>query len=149
MKRKIIIFLFIVVITSIVTIKAYSAKDKIISIFNEGSTYYFLQEGIYTSKDILEENTKDINVKAIDYKNNKYYVYLGITKDEKIAMKMKKIYENQGYQIYIRELKLANEEFDSNLIQFDFLANSVTTDKELLTIQEVVLANYEEIIKNR
>ena len=127
--------------------KFYRNKDKISNVFNEGEIYYFLQEGVYTSKEIMEENTKNIAIKAIEKQNDKYYVYLGITKNEKIAKKIKNIYEKKGYQIYLKEVKLNNEEFSSNIAQFDLLLNSTEKDDEILTIIEVILANYEEIIQ--
>ena len=46
-------------------------------------------------------------------------------------------------------MKFSNEEFDHNVEQFDLLINSATNKEEILTIEEVVLANYEEIIKKQ
>ena len=87
----------------------------LLSSFNEGKQYYFIQEGVYSNEEIMLENTKDIEVKLINEENNKYYVYLGITKDEENAKKIKEIYTNKGYQIYIKEVSLANEEFYNNV----------------------------------
>ena len=97
----------------------------------------------------MQENTKDLLVKTVDSKNDKQYVYLGITRDEKNAQKLKEIYENKGYQIYIKEQNLSNEEFYNNVTQFDILINSTNKESEILTIEEVVLANYEELIKRK
>lgn len=129
--------------------KINNSKNSISNVFNEGEIYYFLQEGVYTSKEIMEENTKNISIKAIEEKNDKYYVYLGITKDEQIAKKIKNIYEKDGHQIYIKEVKLDNEEFSSNITQFDLLINSTEKEEEILTITEVILANFEEIIQKQ
>ncbi len=122
-------------------------KEKLINTFSEGKTYYFIQEGVYSSKEIMTENTKDIQVKTVDTINNKQYVYLGITRDNNNAKKIKDIYEKKGYQIYIKEQNLSNEEFYNNVTQFDILVNSTDKASEILTIEEVVLANYEELIK--
>lgn len=122
-------------------------KEKLVNTFSEGKTYYFIQEGVYSSKEIMTENTKDIQVKTVDTLNNKYYVYLGITRDNNNAKKIKDIYEKKGYQIYIKEQNLSNEEFYNNVTQFDILVNSTDKASEILTIEEVVLANYEELIK--
>lgn len=122
-------------------------KEKLINTFSEGKTYYFIQEGVYSSKEIMTENTKDIQVKTVDTINNKQYVYLGITCDNNNAKKIKDIYEKKGYQIYIKEQNLSNEEFYNNVTQFDILVNSTDKASEILTIEEVVLANYEELIK--
>lgn len=122
-------------------------KEKLVNTFSEGKTYYFIQEGVYSSKEIMTENTKDIQVKTVDTLNNKQYVYLGITCDNNNAKKIKDIYEKKGYQIYIKEQNLSNEEFYNNVTQFDILVNSTDKESEILTIEEVVLANYEELIK--
>lgn len=122
-------------------------KEKLINTFSEGKTYYFIQEGVYSSKEIMTENTKDIQVKTVDTLNNQHYVYLGITRDNNNAKKIKDIYEKKGYQIYIKEQNLSNEEFYNNVTQFDILVNSTDKASEILTIEEVVLANYEELIK--
>ena len=122
-------------------------KEKLVNTFSEGKTYYFIQEGVYSSKEIMTENTKDIQVKTVDTLNDKQYVYLGITRDNNNAKKIKDIYEKKGYQIYIKEQNLSNEEFYNNVTQFDILVNSTDKESEILTIEEVVLANYEEIIK--
>ena len=149
MKKQIILGIILLTIGLIIGTKIYEANTALTSVFQEGKTYYFIQEGVYSSKVILDENTKNIDVKVIDEKESKYYVYLGITKSETIATKLKKLYEEEGYQIYIKEIKLTNEEFDSNLTQFDLLINSTEDKDEILTIEEVVLANYEEIIKKQ
>lgn len=122
-------------------------QEKLVNTFSEGKTYYFIQEGVYSSKEIMTENTKDIQVKTVDTINNKQYVYLGITRDNNNAKKIKDIYEKKGYQIYIKEQNLSNEEFYNNVTQFDILVNSTDKASEILTIEEVVLANYEELIK--
>ena len=60
--------------------------------FNESNKVYALQEGVYVTKDSLNRNTKDINPKLIVKKNNKYYVYVGISKSKDDIEKIKKIY---------------------------------------------------------
>lgn len=117
--------------------------------FKEEPKYYFLQEGIYSSLDILKENTKSLDVKLINKENDKYYVYLAITTKKENADKIKKIYDKKGYQTYIKEINLSNEEFYNNVIQFDLLIEHANKEEEILTIEEVVLANYEEIIKKQ
>ena len=95
------------------------------------------------------ENTKDLETKLVNKENDKFYVYLGITRDEENAKKIKQIYNNKGYQLYIKEVSLSNEEFYNNVTQFDLLIKNTDKKEEILTIEEVVLANYEEIIKSQ
>ena len=145
MKKKIFYSLIILITGIIVGRNIYLSKSS--QTFSNKDIYYFIQEGVYSSKSIMEENIKNMDLKVVDELDNKYYVYLGITKDESIAKRLKDIYESQGYQIYIKEVSLSNEEFNNNVTQFDLLINATTSEKEILTIEKVVLANYEEIIK--
>jgi len=121
--------------------------DLLENISPKKETYYFLQEGIYTDKDILEDNLKKIGPKVIDYDKDKFYVYVGITKDKKVADKLQKIYSLKGYSLIQKEKHLSNAEFSNNVAQFDLLINATREEEEILTIEEVVLANYDEIIK--
>ena len=145
MKKKIFYSIIILITGIIVGRNIYLSK--VTQTFSNKDIYYFIQEGVYSSKSIMEENIKNMDLKVVDELDNKYYVYLGITKDESIAKRLKEIYESQGYQIYIKEVYLSNEEFNNNVTQFDLLINATTSEKEILTIEKVVLANYEEIIK--
>ena len=124
-------------------------KDNIINKYKKEERYYFLQEGVYTNKNILQTNLVNLNKKIIDYNNNKYYVYVGITKDLEVAEKIIKIYEKEGYNITILEKGLSSEEFSTNVNQFDLLIKDTKDNNQILTIEEVVLANYEEIIKKQ
>ena len=50
--------------------KKYNSAKKIVKDYKE---VYFLQEGVYTSKKSLEDNTKDINPKLVVNKDDKFY----------------------------------------------------------------------------
>ncbi len=121
----------------------YSSVKEIVS---KNESFYFLQEGVYEKKENLEKNIKNLEQKVVDYQDNKYYVYVGITKNKNIAQKIKKIYAKKGLNLYEKVKTISNEEFTNNVTQFDLLINNSTTDEEILTIEEVVLANYEEIL---
>ena len=94
----------------------------------------------------MQENAGDLANKLTTFEDNKYYVYVGITQDKENAERIKKIYEDMGYQIYIKDVRLNNEEFANNVTQFDLLVKESSSSEDVLTIEEVVLANYEEII---
>lgn len=149
MKKTILFSCFFVLLGTLTGIYIFNSyKNNSIGTFKESYNYYFLQEGVYSNEEIMRENTKELDNKLIDIENDKYYVYLGITTDQNVSDKIKQIYKNKGYQIYIKEVKLASEEFYNNVVQFDLLINNTEKEHEILTIEEVVLANYEEIIKN-
>lgn len=146
MKKTMVLAVVFVVLGAICGNYLYEKAPESISVFWEDDTYYFLQEGAYSSKKIMQENVKDLTNKLTTFEDNKYYVYVGITKNKKNALKIQKIYEDIGYQIYIKEVVLDNEEFANNVTQFDLLVNESESSEDVLTVEEVVLANYEEII---
>lgn len=148
MKKTLILGITFILLGIVVgTILRGEYQEEILDVFGTGKNYYFLQEGVYSTEENLEENIKNLDAKLIIEEEGKYYVYLGITQVKENAEKIKKIYEKDGYQIYIKERNISNEEFYNNVSQFDLLIQSTDNSEEILAIEEVVLANYEEIIK--
>ena len=45
------------------------------------------------------------------YSDDGYHLYVGITKDKEIASKIKKLYEKDGYNIYVKENIIDNPSF--------------------------------------
>ena len=115
-------------------------------VFNENKKLYFLEEGVYSTKESLESNTKDINPKLVIQDDNKYHVYVGITSNFDNVSKIKKMYKDKGYSIYEKEIEVDNSEFTANISQFDILLESSKNDSDISTIEEVVLSNYENLI---
>ena len=148
MKKTLILGITFILLGIVVgTILRGEYQEEILDVFGTRKNYYFLQEGVYATEENLEENIKNLDAKLIIEEEGKYYVYLGITQVKENAEKIKKIYEKDGYQIYIKERNISNEEFYNNVSQFDLLIQSTDNSEEILAIEEVVLANYEEIIK--
>lgn len=116
--------------------------------FHNSEKLYFLQEGVYNSLDSVTSNTKSISPKAIMEEDSKYHVYVGISGKKEIITRLKTIYKQKGYQLYEKEVEVDNEEFLENIKQYDLLAKTANNDHDLLTIEEVVLSNYEEVTKN-
>ena len=71
MKKNIIISLIFLVIGIILGTKIISLS-KIEDVFQNETIYYFLQEGVYTTEEILNENTESLNIKLINKDENKF-----------------------------------------------------------------------------
>lgn len=145
MKKTMFLAVVFVILGAVCGNYLYKNAPDSVSVFRESSKFYFLQEGIYSSKDIMLENVGDLSNKLVVLKDNQYYVYVGITLDKNNVDKIKKIYEDMGYQIYVQELELDSEEFISNVSQFDLLVAEADSNDDILSVEEVVLANYEQI----
>ena len=145
MRKTILCMLIAVLLGSIcgnIIYKKYDTSKKIAKDYQE---VYFLEEGVYNSKESLTNNTKDLNPKLVINKDNKYYVYVGITKDLYNASKIKKLYNKQGYKIYNKIKKVSNKQFIDNVNQFDMLMMNAN-NSDIFTIEKVILSNYEELI---
>lgn len=125
--------------------KVIFMKIDLTNMRKKGEKYYFLQEGVYNS----DEKLTNLKQKIMEYQDNKIIVYVGITKSLEVAEKILNIYDQNHISLSITERYFMNEELKNNIEQFDYLILSSNDSDEILKIEEVVLANYEEILKNR
>lgn len=146
MNKKIILSVVFTMLLGIATAKVVYSKT--ISSYDKKSnnTVYFLQLGVYTNKNSMQLDTKSIENKIVIQENDKYYVYVGISKSKKNLEKVSKLYKNDGYSLYIKEMSVLNNEFLVNLEQFDKLIESAKTNEEINTINMVILSSYEEMV---
>lgn len=145
MNKKFIISIIIVIILGIISARSvYSLSDKI----EDKYSYYFLQLGVYDDIDTLEDDTKTIDDKVVLKENDKYCVYVGISKNKNSLNKISNLYKNYGYNLLIKNKRITNEEFIINLEQFDKLLKQTTDLEELKKIMAVILSSYQEMVLN-
>ena len=126
----------------------FGEKIELIKKLQRGDTYYFLEEGVYSNYDNIQNSITEYR-KIIENKNNKYHVYIGITRDKNVLEKLKQIYKKDNINVSVKEINLYSQEFKNNVEQFDLLIKQTKDNSQILTIEEVVIANYEEIIKKQ
>ena len=148
MKKVLIRGVVYVIIGYILGSFIFKSKLELIKNITSKELYYFLEEGKVDDKEILENKVSNLTTSVIDYKNNDFYIYRGITKDLDAAKKVKKILEDKGFSITIKEKYLNNQEFSTTITQFDNLINTSLTTDEILKVEEVILSTYEEVVKN-
>lgn len=146
MNKKIILSVVFTMLLGIATAKVVYSKTISSDDKKSNNTVYFLQLGVYTNKNSMQLDTKSIENKIVIQENDKYYVYVGISKSKKNLEKISKLYKNDGYSLYIKEMSVLNNEFLVNLEQFDKLIESAKTNEEINTINMVILSSYEEMV---
>lgn len=146
MNKKIILSVVFTMLSGIATAKVVYSKTISSDDKKSNNTVYFLQLGVYTNKNSMQLDTKSIENKIVIQENDKYYVYVGISKSKKNLEKISKLYKNDGYSLYIKEMSVLNNEFLVNLEQFDKLIESAKTNEEINTINMVILSSYEEMV---
>lgn len=119
-----------------------------IAVYNEGEEYIFLELGTYNSSEEMEKNA--INLENYVYRkdNNKYYMYVGITKNKDNATKMKKYYESKNLNVEEKTFYISNKKFNESIENLD---NILVNSNDEVVINEIInqgLNKYEEIILN-
>ena len=145
MYEKLVVALIFIISGIVVGNNLYNKVDfKLLKTFKENNDFYLLQLGIYDTKEIMQRDTRDINPKVYEVKNNKYYVYVGISSNINNIDKIKGIYKDE--ELTTKVINIKDEEFINNLRQFDILIDNTNDKDEILTIEEVVLSSFNKKI---
>lgn len=115
-------------------------------VFHEKGNIYFLQCGAYTTKEASETNIQGISEKIVVKEGEKYYSYIGMTSEKKIAESIQKMYQKKGIDIYIKNNYVENQDFINQVKQYDILLKSSNTLEEVNSVLKTVLATYDEIM---
>ena len=122
----------------------YKLED--MNVVKEENSLYFIMEGSYSSEKQALKAVYSIDVKLIVKEDANYVVYLAITKSSDNLEKLEKIYKDLKINTTIKKMSVNNEEFLATLEQLDLLINKTTLQDEVLSINEVILANYQEFV---
>lgn len=147
-KNVFVIFLALIIGTmlGIFVLKQYEFEGKIVPVVGKSKNAYFIQQGVYSSMESMKENMSDFSYYIYSIKDNKYYVYIGITFLEENLNKIKGYYEEKGYITYVKELTINNESFITVLEQYDKLLQNSNEDEVITTVCSQVLSKYEELV---
>lgn len=124
----------------------YEFEGKIVPVGSKSKMAYFIQQGVYSSKESMEENLTDFPYYIYSMKDDRYYVYIGITFLEENLEKIKGYYEKKGYITYVKELSINNENFITVLEQYDSLLQESNEEEIVGTVCSQVLSKYEELV---
>lgn len=101
---------------------------------------YMVQQGVYSTMESMEENTVDLSDYMYVKKDDKYYVYLGVTQDIATANIIK---DNYDMDLYIKENNIDDEELVMMIKQNDDLIKENNSKKDVLSYSKKSLEIYE------
>lgn len=107
---------------------------------------YFVQYGVYSSYDSMKDNTKSLEKFIYNVDKDKYYVYLGFTKDKNNLEKIKGYFSALGYSIYSKEIYINNVELLNIIPTYDALITNVTDNASIKYILTEELEKYVEVM---
>lgn len=122
--------------------KQYEKEQNLDNVYNT----YLLQLGVYNSQKEAQEYLNDLENYMVIEKNNKFYVYLGISTKKSNAKKVQDAFLEKNIKVSIKKTVIDNVEFISNLEQFDILLDNASTNDDIMSINEVILSSYEEMV---
>ena len=146
MNKKFLIYILFAILSGLILGNIfYRQYEKEQNLDNDYNTY-LLQLGIYDSREELESKTKNIENYLLIERDNKFYVYLGISTKKDNAKKIQNVFLDNDINVSIKKSVIDNIEFMSNLEQFDILLDNAETKEDILSINEVILSSYEEMV---
>lgn len=124
----------------------YDDKEGLTPVFNEQETLYFTQQGVYSTKESMMENTKMFPNYIYTIIDDKYYCFIGITKNKENSLKIKEFYKQKGYITYVKELKIGENEFLNVIEEYDLLLEKTEEEETIEKIVEEVIQKYKELV---
>lgn len=113
-----------------------------------GDKLFFIQYGVFSSLESMEENTISLQNYVYNQEESMYYVYVGITKDKENADKIVNHYKSQGYDAIIKEFEISNKQFLELLENYDSILKNTQDETAISSIINQVLIKYEEVVIN-
>lgn len=111
---------------------------------------YMLQYGAYTKKEVLNENTKNLELDSyiIENINDVYYVYFGITTNYYNALNIVDFYKDKGIFLYIKENYLGKSELIEKIKNNDLLIKDEKNNDLIIKYIKDNLNIYKNSINN-
>lgn len=119
-----------------------------IKVSNNGDNMYFIQYGVFSSKESMEENTISLQNYIYNINDNQYYVYVGITKLEENTKKIVNYFKQLGYETIIKEYQVSDENFINLMNNYDDILLNATDNSLISSVINEVLTKYEEVVIN-
>ena len=149
MKKYLLTFVIALVIGFFLSnffLKQYDDYDGVKVVSSTGENLYFVQYGVFSSLESLENNTINLQNYIYNKQDNLYYVYVGITKVEENAKKIVSYYNSLGYDAIIKEFQITNNTFLELLVNYDEVLKNTNDETAIASIISQVLTKYEEVV---
>lgn len=124
----------------------YENKKYVFPVFGEGEKVTFVRLGIYASEADMNQNAASFQNYIYLYKNQKYYVYIGMTQNQENVKKIKEYYQMLGYIVDEETFSIEHKNFLDVLKKYDEMLNATTDKNAIASIINDVLSKYEELV---
>ena len=121
----------------------YKQYNESLLAFNDTKVIYFLQQGVYKDNNSLNNDLNNLSVSYVESESDLYHVYIGMTSSYELAEKIKHMYKEQGYELYIKERNISNTYFNNEIEQYDKLISSCDSFNHLNEVLKAIVDSYE------
>lgn len=129
-------------------LKQYEAYEGIKITSNEGESLYFIRYNIYDSIEEMEKGTISLVNYVYTVIDDKYYVYIGITKRADNLIKLNNYFSSLGYKTITEEYLITDTEFLLELENFDNILFNTDDSVVISSVSSLVLERYEELVND-
>lgn len=113
---------------------------------NDGESLYFIRYNIYDSIDDMEKGTLSLVNYIYTVIDNKYYVYIGITKNSDNLIKLNNYFSSLGYKTITEEFLVTNKDFLNELENYENILSNTDDSVVISSITSLVLEQYEVLV---
>lgn len=140
--------LFIGVFFAYYIIHQYESLDNI-TVSALASDIYYVQRGVYSDRENMENNMKEFTNYIYNVEDNMYHTYIGVSKSKENAEKIQKIYKEEGIDTIIKKKIISNSDFLEILNQYDDILSKTSDTESIKVITRQTLAKYEEYVNGK
>lgn len=115
---------------------------------SSGEILYFIKYGEYETMEEMESETISLSNYIYNEVNDRYYVYIGITKNKDNLIKLNNYFNSLGYIVYTEEFLVTNESFLKMLENYDSILANTDDSVVISSISNQILTKYEECVIN-
>ncbi len=108
-------------------------------------TVYYLQYGVYSSKENMEKSVLQLPYYIYQIEDNQYHVYIGVSSKEENLKKLQDYFHSSGYNTYKKEGMIRNQKYIETLNVLDEMLSKVSDSKNIDEINQKILENYKEV----
>lgn len=117
-----------------------------VKVSNIGEELYFIQYGVFSSLQNMEDNTISLENYIYTIEDNMYYVYIGISSDKEVSNKISSYYKKMGYETIEKRYFVSDKNFIEQIKTYDQIIKGVEEETALASLINQVLIKYEEMV---
>ena len=143
-------YLFTIILSLIVgfllanfMLRQYSKDLRVLPAFGRTEIVYLIQQGVYSSAESMNNNTKDIPYYIYSLIDGMYYVYIGMSLNDSNAKKLQEYYSTLGINTIIKTTTISNNSFIEELRHYDMVLSETTDSEVIKEISKQILSKYE------